>query len=208
VLAGAQRRRLLWIALAATVVFLALGSGVVYDPLRSIDAAARVAVEPRGATWLDVPMRALSRIGSGYVLLPVGLACCAGLFLRGHRRLAALLVATAAGAQLTTALAKWVIGRPRPNLRMYGYPSGHVLGTVVFFGLLLYLLWGLGAPRGWRWAVTALGGLVTAGVAYSRLYVNAHWTTDVLGGLAAGTALLCAAMVLIDRQQHPAVSKT
>ncbi len=83
-----------------------------------------------------------------------------------------------------------------------------MLGVVVFFGLGVYVLWCLGGSRAWTRLVGALAVLATLGVAYSRLYANAHWTTDVLGGVAAGGAFLCVTIVVMDRvlagaQVHP-----
>jgi membrane-associated phospholipid phosphatase len=45
--------------------------------------------------------------------------------------------------------------------------------------------------------------LVVLGVAYSRIYLNAHWLTDVLGALAGGTAYLLLLLAWIDVRSHP-----
>ena len=74
------------------------------------------------------------------------------------------------------------------------------MGTLVFSGVLLYLLWVFAVGRGWRVVTTVGCALLTCGVAYSRLYVNAHWLTDVMGGLAGGIAATTLAVLFMDTQ--------
>ena len=77
----------------------------------------------------------------------------------------------------------------------YGFPSGHVLGAVVFFGLLIYIAWKVKLHPGWSCLVTVGSVLLVVGVAFSRIYLNAHWLTDVLGAAVAGVALLIAILL-------------
>ncbi len=72
------------------------------------------------------------------------------------------------------------------------------MASVVFYGALLYVLWTLVQRRLWRWTGTGACALVISGVAYSRLYLNAHWLTDVLGALAGGTAYLLFGVAWMD----------
>jgi cation-transporting ATPase E len=197
-LTAAQRRALVVLALLAVVVFALGAAAVTWTPVPEVDAATKSLVQLERLPWLERPMRALSALGSGYVLFPLGGVACGLLALR-HRGLALALPLIGIGAQLVTAVTKYAVGRPRPNLRAYGYPSGHALGVMVFFGLAIYALWSIDAPRAWRRLVLVLAILVTPAVAMSRLYLNAHWATDILGGVAAGTAFVAAAILAVDR---------
>src|SRR5207245_625975 len=85
------------------------------------------------------------------------------------------------------------------RLSAYGFPSGHTFGAVVFFGGLIYFLWTIELRRIWRWTGTVVLVLLILGVAASRLYLRAHWLSDVLGGFAGGIAYLL--FLLLAAQQ-------
>jgi undecaprenyl-diphosphatase len=104
-----------------------------------------------------------------------------------------------AGAGALQWVAKVAAGRPRPNLAPLGFPSGHVLSTVVFFGLMIYLI-AMASSRRRRWRVLAC--LVAAApvviVAFSRLYLDKHWVSDLVGGLTIGAAYLLLAIWVVE----------
>ncbi len=130
-------------------------------------------------------------MGSGKVLVPLTLGVTAVLWWCRYRD--ALLVPVSGIASVVLeGLTKWLVNRPRPKNVGYGFPSGHVMGAVVGFGLLIYVVWKLRMHRGWSCLATAIGVAVVLGVAFSRIYLNAHWLSDVLGAGAGGTALLIA----------------
>jgi membrane-associated phospholipid phosphatase len=122
---------------------------------------------------------------------------------RDRRRLALLapsltLVATLLGAVTT---------RPRPGLSGYGFPSGHVIAAVAWYGALAYLGWVLLERALWGWLAWGAAVLAILGVGHSRLFLNAHWLTDVLGALAGGGAVLLIAVAWVD-QGPPRPSRT
>lgn len=122
------------------------------------------------------------------LLLPLLLWCGDQAF---ARRLTLLFLLSV----LVNAAAKDLIGWPRPfdfspavlrleNAASGGMPSGHVQNAVVVYGSLAWRL-----RRGWGWVAA---GSLTAGIAVSRLYLGAHFPTDLVGGALLGGVLLAA----------------
>lgn len=163
-----------------------------------VDRAARGVIRDARVLALVRPMRTVSTLGSGDVLLPVTLLCSVVLWVRRERVVALWLPVIAVATSATLGLTKWVISKPRPSLREYGFPSGHVYGATVFVILAVYLLWSFDAPRRWQWAARAGAVVFVTAVGYSRLLVDAHWLSDVVGGLVAGIAFGLAMMLLLD----------
>lgn len=180
-------------ALALSVAFLALTVVAAREPSPALDRAIAALMKIGRHPLVDPSMQALSFLGSGYAIVPLSILT---VFLMWRRRhpLTLFFSGVFAGAILFELLVKWMVARPRPRGTAYAFPSGHVLTSVVFFGVLVYLLWTQRASRRWRVAGTAGCVLAVVGIAYSRLYFNVHWLTDVLGGLTGGTAYLLTAI--------------
>jgi len=84
------------------------------------------------------------------------------------------------------------------------YPSGHMLRTVLIYGLGAFVVRRLAAP-GWArtLAVPVVAALVGI-MALDRLYLGVHWQSDVVGGLLLGGAALAGAIAWLDRPRAAA----
>jgi undecaprenyl-diphosphatase len=158
------------------------------------EAAARHAAEH---PWLLGVMRWATRLGDWEFLGAAGVLALLVLLWRRRVALAALYVLVALGGQQLNMALKQVYERPRPPLELRdaaahhadaSYPSGHTMAATINFGLLgyCYVRWG----RGRRPLVAALLCAAVLLVALTRVYLRAHWVTDVLGGMCAGGAWL------------------
>jgi membrane-associated phospholipid phosphatase len=162
-------------------------------------------------------MFGLSWLGSGVV--PFAIVVAVSLILMCRRwPIAALvcLVGTALGSWMDQVL-KVLTGRPRPaaplvQVAMYNphqsFPSGHVFFFVEFFGFLLFLIFVLAGAGPLRKISMAILGLLIAFIGISRVYLGAHWPSDVAGGYLAGgiwlLAMIEAYSWLIARSQGAA----
>ncbi|MBI2918265.1 MAG: phosphatase PAP2 family protein [Chloroflexi bacterium] len=89
---------------------------------------------------------------------------------------------------------KLLVDRPRPDMwagaDSGSFPSSHAVHALAFYGFLFYLATAR-VQRLWpRRALQALLGLLIVATGISRVYLDAHWPSDVLGGYLVGAALL------------------
>jgi undecaprenyl-diphosphatase len=174
--------------------FLALALISASQQFFEVDHRVRALVQLSRLPWLDVVMRTVSGLGENYGLIPL-IAIGSALLWRPSRRWAVTLPLLMAGTGALQLIAKWAVDRPRPNLAAWGFPSGHVLSLAVFFGITAFLLVTLsGRRRRWRVSACLACGAAVGLVAASRIYLDMHWLSDVIGGFALGTAYLLIAI--------------
>ncbi len=167
-----------------------------------VDFTIQAVVQNARHPSLERFMQKLTDLGSGWFLVPLNLLLY--LLLRlSDRRLAVAVLAVSLGSVPVEGLAKWAVARPRPKLTPYGFPSGHVFVSVAFFGMLIYVIWILEKRPAWRWIATSVCVVLASGIAFSRLYLNAHWFTDVLGGFLGGSAYLLSVLAFADGYLRP-----
>lgn len=80
----------------------------------------------------------------------------------------------------------------------FSFPSGHAAGSMVFFGLLAYLLLRRLPPRHHRATIAVAVALVTI-IGFSRVLLQAHYLSDVLAGYTLGACWLVLAIALAEQ---------
>lgn len=159
--------------------------------------AARLHDHALASPLLVAFFRGLTQFGSLLVLSEIGLGVALFLLLRHHRLLALVWLLALAGSALLNGGLKELFDRPRPQFEVMlwretnpSFPSGHAMGSMVTYGLLAWLL-AAGWPRWPHRIAVAFAAVVLVGlIGFSRLYLGAHWFSDVVGGFAAGTVWL------------------
>lgn len=198
----ALRWAVLLLAIVSALAFLVLAVLAFNQHFFGVDHTAHDLARAAQSPQLKPLMQALSRIGSGWVLIPLSLVAYVLLKRHGHRA-ARYIPAMLVGSVFVFALTKWIVARPRPRLSPYGFPSAHTFGAVVFFGGVIYVLWTVEMHRLWRWTGTVGMLLLVLGIAVSRLYLQSHWLSDVLGGVAGGAAYLLFFLLAVDPRLRP-----
>lgn len=187
----------LTLLVAAALYIVSLFAGLI-DELReaeeliALDAAAETLVAPYRGTFLVHVFRWITDLGGSAAL--VGVACVATGFLWADRRLLFVpgLWMSFLGAQATTYLGKFLVGRERPEfatdllLHSPSFPSGHATGALAVYGFVAYAIAReRGGPRlhfeATFWTLT-----LAAAVGFSRVFLGVHYASDVAAGFLVG----------------------
>ena len=207
----AQARRR-WPALLPIAVLLPLVLGLaaavsgghllVWDPPLTAGAVAH------RSPWIDDLALSVSRLGAWPVVYPVG-ALLAWIASRRSRTLAAVIVVVVATRPAFEWLLKDLVARPRPtgarlvNGTGFSFPSGHVLAAAATWAFLPPVVALYARRRAVWWAAVGIAGAIVGLVAWSRVWLGVHWTSDVVASLAIAFLALSAAEAWISRERAP-----
>ena len=190
---------LIGVAIAAITVFVVLTIAVAGGSSPSLDARAFEVADDLRAPWLDHAARVVTQLG---LIAIVGSAVLLGAAFLTKRRERARASALAVGALLTWIsvwIFKFVVDRPRPpdplvHTTGQSYPSGHAANAVGWLVLAIALSVMIPTRAGRIGAITA-GALLTVLVGLSRIYLRAHYFSDVLAGEALAVAMYALAAI-------------
>lgn len=190
-----SRQKAVYVVVGLTLLFLLLTAFVFLLPTTFIDLEFSEEVQEYNHPLLDTLMKGVSWFGERTVAITSVLGTAFIFLLLGHRREALFLSLTLLSSVLNFGL-KLLINRPRPTddlvrivekAQHQSFPSGHTVFYVTFFGFLIFLLYRLRQFHpAIRWGVGGLSLLLILAVPFSRIYLGAHWFSDVLAGFIFG----------------------
>lgn len=194
--------------LAGLGVFASVALGVLARiyPYFGVDLMITVGIQSVGSPFLLYPpMKVISGFGgSSAGILLATLAFLYFMFILKRRKDALLLLVSTAGVYILSVVIKILVARPRPDPALVmqlgdfrgidSFPSGHVLFALGFYGFLIYLM--VGKKFLFLVAVPAL----LMGI--SRIYLGAHWFSDVLGSYMIGGSWLYLMVRIRNRFVH------
>jgi membrane protein DedA with SNARE-associated domain/membrane-associated phospholipid phosphatase len=197
----------LWalLLLATGWLFLGVMEDVVSrDPLVQLDLAVFRFLQAVRTPFMDRLMIAATEMGSVGVMLPLVLVVALWLAWRRSWQTVICWIAVTAFAQVLVLLLKFTLARQRPmdlyaGVERFSFPSGHAVLSTVILGFLAFLL-GRGQVLPVRWLIGAIATMGVILICLSRIYLGAHWLSDVVGGISLGLAWIAlASMVCTGR---------
>jgi membrane-associated phospholipid phosphatase len=185
-------------------------------PVLPLDLKSYEELQEQASPFFDELMQGVSYLGEALMVTVLTIIAVVTFALRRQWLEAIFMLATTSNVLLTFVL-KELIHRARPfrmpvsanefiqNINQYSYPSGHVLFFVVFFGFFAYLAWINFAGRVRIIVIVTCAALIVL-IGPSRVFLGAHWTSDVIGSYIIGTiwllVLIFAHQLAIRRRVH------
>lgn len=153
--------------------------------------------------WVHTPMLLLTYLGQPLITIGVSSLILGLGYGRGNQTLITAGM-VALGTIVTGSLLKLILRRDRPLteyvehmfLDTFSFPSGHAAGTVPAFGLVAYLL--AQVTGQWGALIVATIAIATFLIGVSRVYLGAHYASDVLGGWIVGLGGLAVIIFIVQ----------
>lgn len=190
------------------LLFFVITEQVVHDgPLMGVDQALAKWNRPNLPIWGDWIVYNLDHLGlrglTAFFLLSLSLYF--GKRFQSWRPFNLSLISLIA-LNAVVGLAKLEFGRTKPKLNVdllyaggLSYPSGHASNAVLTWGLFAYLYIQYAQPKVEVVRIATISvALVATIVTCVSIFRNTHWFSDLIGGLAIGSALLLL-IIAVDR---------
>ncbi|ANZ62677.1 hypothetical protein AYR62_00220 [Secundilactobacillus paracollinoides] len=199
------RQRWEWCLIVSAVCFLVLMGLVAAGVTHGLDQDILNAIRAFKTTQHTRVITGITNTGGPTATLIETLVIAVILVLRRQPWQGGIAVATILMGDGFYSVIKSIVKRPRPLHQIlptggYSFPSGHTLGTTLV-ALVIWTLFVTQWHRKWlRWTATVVLILWVLLVGFSRLYLQVHFPTDVLGGVL-GAILLWSGIRLLGGNQ-------
>ncbi len=199
-----QQRTLLYLAFCLLALYAGLAILAAGNDRVTWDAQVLRWFQGRDWSLMESLAHATNQIFAGAWLSVMTVAVFAYCVFR-HWQAEASAIAIVGVIRLANAAMKWVFDSPRPDEQFMrdtdshsglGFPSGHTSGAMLFCGVVAWIAWRrIESPIG-RIAAVAACAIAVVATGFGRMWVGAHWPSDVLGGLLWASAAL---LILLNR---------
>lgn len=204
---SAARWRWPLIAFCLLVLGLLAAQVATHGPVLALDDAASRYWMLHHRPVLTGLMRWLSILHEQVVVLVAAGLVALFLGARNDWRSARAMLVVPVGMVLNVGV-KNVFQRARPHwespmvdLTTYSFPSGHAVASTLFWGMACALVFAHTRSRLWRGIALAVAATMIVLVCFSRVYLGAHYPSDVVAGVALGLACVLVFLRMLARLQ-------
>lgn len=194
-----------WIIIGLIILFIILSILVKTDLIMPIDSLMYKIITIRMNDLITNIYKIITFLGSTEFII---FLCVFFLFLfiilKKHNTgiviAGVLLISTSVNSIL-----KLIFGRSRPDVlklvleESYSFPSGHTMAAVSMYGILMYIVLKSKMNNKLKTILSILLGIIPILVAISRVYLGAHYISDVIGAMIISTILLLLEIYVIDK---------
>lgn len=168
---------------------------VIFEPILFFDTFIRLLVIKLSSPVADHIFKFITNFGSVWAFVILAAIISLLLIVNKKRIEAAFLVICLFTSWRLMLALKLIFGRERPAgehlviAKGLSFPSGHAMVSIAFYGFLVYLI-ATGSQNRWSRVVAALISIFILFIGISRIYLNVHYASDVIGGFLFGALVL------------------
>lgn len=193
-------KKLIWMNVISLIVFILILIGVKFTELfTNLDLYVNSLFFSVTNSFLIMFSKNIHIIFDTTIMVIISIIISVFLLIKHMKKEAAFLSITMLADALILFILKMLLEIPRPISNFvtetdFSFPSGHATTTVVFFGVLSYLV--LKKYKNVNLEITLASFFMVLLISFTRLYLGIHWFSDVLGGIFLGWFILTSSLII------------
>lgn len=201
-----QQLTMVILAALSLLLFIATMLNVIYDgPFTYLNHPLFYFLQSIHTPHANAVFVGITMFGDSPDIFAFGLLVTLGLMWKKQWRAACYFLALMIVVGLSVHFLKGIIASPRPSglayaIKTASFPSGHMALSLTIFGFVAFLT-AKQISREWHWIPYTVAALFITLIGFSRLYLGAHWLTDILGSIFLGFTILL--LVITSYRRYP-----
>ena len=186
----------IFLFLLTLFVFVYIADEIVLEKETGFDQTIIHAIGPLHGARATPVMEFFTFFGSHYFLFPAYIVLIVGLWIKKKKRIAIDITGIGLTSTIVLFSLKAIFQRNRPldplisHVAGFSFPSGHSFSSFTFYGLVGYLVWKSDIATSWKVSASVLLFLFAATIAFSRVYLQVHFPSDVVAGFCLSVVWL------------------
>lgn len=156
--------------------------------------------------FLTEIFKIITALGEWWLVLGVTALVAIILLIKRKIAYAFILWLVVLGTTADTFILKAITHRPRPfdgtvNETSFSFPSAHAALSIALYGFIAYLFWQKAKNKAAKTIIISASAIFILLIGFSRLYLGAHYLSDVLGGYILGAFWLALGIYILRRRR-------
>lgn len=195
-----------WIACLLGVLFIILTILVVQNKLVNFDNSIYKIVTANMNDNLTVFYKIFTFLGSTIFMISLCVVLFLVFILKKRKDYAFIEASVLIVSTIINNVVKFIIRRERPEVlklvieKSFSFPSGHTMASVSLYGIIIYLIIKSEMQKKYKIILSVIIGIIPILVMLSRIYLGAHFASDVIGACILSTIILLVATNIIEKR--------
>lgn len=195
-------KRILWVNICSLAIFVFLWLEFKSNFFTKIDSAVNIFMSQIQIDFFISVSKTVAFLFDTISMIIISLILSTYIWFKFSKRDGAFIAFTMLISGAFIYVLKDFVQRARPvdalvSESSFAFPSGHAVSSVVFFGLLIYLAFKEKSRV--KTNICLISASMIVLICFTRLYLNVHWFTDVVGGIVLGIFILTGSILLRER---------
>ncbi len=198
-----KRRK--YITLLLTIIFIGLIILIKLNLTNSFDNYIYHLVTFKMNNVINCLFKTITFFGSTLFIVLLVIFFLAFFIIRKEKKKGYLVAGTLIISTVLNNVIKIIVRRARPTVlalvteTTFSFPSGHMMASVSMYGILLYLVLKSSINKKIKIILAIILSILPILVGISRIYLGAHFATDIIGAMILSTIILIIITYYVDK---------